>query len=281
MAPAASVDCGTSRCSAVLSEVPASDPTSALSANSDRTPTVSSRLSPVCFATRPPWASAWPSWDTSAADLFAPAARTSATWEVSDPFRLNVFSAWAVIVAASPSANCPAAARSSEPDSAPPRMSAVESPAFASSASAVAASEAENAVSAPAWSAALRRFSRSAAVAFATAPTPEIALLNWVDSRTAATPSPAMASADAAAAALPMSRVSGAVLPLTSTHTVPAWAISSPPLREERVDLGSARSWGERTLPGRDVSGRRRPRGDHGCSPLIKGRQVHVEQFGI
>ena len=61
IASAASSDCGTSRCNIVLSDVPASEPIRALSANSDRTPTVSSIDSPVCFAIRPPWRRASPS----------------------------------------------------------------------------------------------------------------------------------------------------------------------------------------------------------------------------
>ena len=52
---AASSDCGTSRCNVVWSDVPASEPTSAESANSDRTPDGVLEESPVWAAEGPPW----------------------------------------------------------------------------------------------------------------------------------------------------------------------------------------------------------------------------------
>ena len=147
-------------CSIVFSDVPASEPTKPACANALRVPTVSSRDSPVCDATSPACLRDMPSCPTSVADLFAPAASTSAMCATSPPWSWNMFIACAAMVAASARSMLPAAASDRVPVSAPPRMSEVEIPAFASSSSAVAASVAENAVSLPACMAAARRLSR-------------------------------------------------------------------------------------------------------------------------
>ena len=184
---------GVSRWNIVLSDVPASDPIRALSANADSAATVDSRSAPDWAATKPPWRSASPSCPTSAADLFAPAARTSAIRVTSAPRSLKMFMACAAIVAASASSRFPAAARSSDPRNAPPRMSEVETPAFASSAVASAASDAENTVAFPASRAASRSRPISSADAPETARTLDIDLSNWANARTAI-PAPASAA---------------------------------------------------------------------------------------
>jgi len=132
---------------------------------------------PSCEATSPDCCIAIPSSPTSAADLFAPAARTSATWTVWSPAKPHVFNADADIAAALPRSSWPAAASDRAPERAPFNRSGVPMPAFTSSVWAWAASVAEKLVSAPARIACCRNNSRSPADADATADSSDIWLL--------------------------------------------------------------------------------------------------------
>ena len=155
-------------------------------------------------------------------------------------------------------------------------MSDTDTPAFTSSAWASAACDAENTVSAPAFNAESRSFSKSSADAFATAPTPDIAALKSVDVLTAARPMPPIATAVTPAAVPrsdttvlapdPRADVTDApaffappatseanfdMSPRTSTHTVPACAMSH--LRFAKNALISSGVAGVRSSGGKDA----------------------------
>ena len=172
----ASSDCGVSRCSIVLSDVPASEPVMPADANAVRVPTVSSMDRPVAFATRPAWFSAMlMSW-TEPCALFAPAASRSAMCGMSLPDRPNCVIADAAVSAASPTSICPAAASDRAPFSPPLRMSAVDTPALASSLMPSAASLPEYWVAPPSSIALSRNACNAAPVAPVLAATPDMAL---------------------------------------------------------------------------------------------------------
>ena len=242
----ASSDCGVSRWSMTFSDVPASEPIRAWSANAASVPTVSSRDRPVWWASRPPWRSDMPSPDMSAADLFAAADRTSAMWETSLPCRPNVFIACAEMTAASARSICPDAASAREPFRAPPVMSATETPARASSASAFAASVAVKLVVLPAASAAARSCCICRADAPVTARTLDSALSNL--------------AADAAAMAKPVTMAVPTAAPAPARREV--WSAA---VRIDRVYwLMSARS---RTVTVRVATGHPPSRSMWTCMP--------------
>ena len=124
---------GTRRCSIVLNDVPASEPSRPLCENIDRAPTVSSIEMPNEFAPSADWERPRPRPSTSVADLLAPAASTSAANVASLPFNPNAFNWLEVISAATPKSNAPAPANPSAPGTAPPSTSPSPTPALISS----------------------------------------------------------------------------------------------------------------------------------------------------
>ena len=160
----ASFDWGVSRCSMLLKEVPASDPTTPAFANAVNPAVVSSIDRPAFAATEPTCFIASVMSRTEPCALPAPAARRSAMWGMSFPDRENWAMAAAAASAASPTSIWPAAARFSAPTSPPDRMSFVDTPALPSSVIDRAASDAENDDVFPISSAASRSWLNSAVV---------------------------------------------------------------------------------------------------------------------
>ena len=222
---AASSDFGFRFVSIVLNDVPASDPDSPALLNAASAAVVSCTVSPDEAAAWPAIARPCARSSTSAADAFAAPARASVTSPARLAFRLNVFIAAMVMVAASAISICPAAARVIAAWTPPALICAVVIPPLASSSIASAASPALNTVSLPSCFA---RF-RSSVILVAGAPVAAwsrfMLLEKSASALTAATPSAARGTVTPRDKALP---ALATFAPLRFNPSAKPRAMSSP-----------------------------------------------------